>query len=59
MNYDLIDEYIQGHQINEENISVDISNKEKKLLLNNLDPKLLEYFHYQFWQLISIVWIKF
>ncbi len=48
MNYDLIDEYIQGHQINEENISVDISNKEKKLLLNNLDPKLLEYFHYQF-----------
>ena len=48
MNYDLIDEYIQGHQIKEENISVDISNKEKKLLLNNLDPKLLEYFHYQF-----------
>ena len=29
MNYDLIDEYIQGHQIDEENISVDISNKEK------------------------------
>ena len=48
MNYDLIDEYIQGHQIKEENISVDISNKEKKILLNNLDPKLLEYFHYQF-----------
>ena len=47
MNYDLIDQYIQNNPLNENNVNDELSNKEKKGLINNLDKKLLEYFNYQ------------
>ena len=47
MNYDLIDKYIQSNPFQEDMFHDELSNKEKKALLSNLDEKLLEYFNYQ------------
>ena len=47
MNYDLIDQYIQSNPFVEDTFYNELSNKEKKTLLSNLDEKLLDYFNYQ------------
>jgi len=47
MNYDLIDKYIKSNPFEEDTFHDELSNKEKKALLSNLDEKLLEYFNYQ------------
>ena len=47
MNYDLIDQYIQSNPFAEDAFYNELSNKEKKTLLSNLDEKLLDYFNYQ------------
>ena len=47
MNYDLIDQYVLKHKFEDGHSTDDISNKEKKILLSNLDQNLLEYFNYK------------
>ena len=47
MNYDLIDQYVLKHKFEDGHSTEDISNKEKKILLSNLDQNLLEYFNYK------------
>ena len=47
MNYDLIDQYIQANPFAVETLNEELSNKEKKTLLNNLDENLLDRFNYQ------------
>ena len=47
MNYDLIDQYIQANPFEVEAFDDELSNKEKKTLLNNLDKNLLDHFNYQ------------
>ena len=47
MNYDLIEQYIENNPINEMNFHYHLSNKERKILLSNLDSKLLDQFDYQ------------
>ena len=47
MNYDLIDQYIQANPFEVETFDDELSNKEKKTLLNNLDKNLLDHFNYQ------------
>lgn len=47
IDYNLIDEYVNNNSIEKDDISAQFSNKEKKILLNNLDSKLLSYFNYQ------------
>ena len=46
VDYNLIDQFVQKNPL-EETINKELSNKEKKLLLNNLDQKLLEFFNYK------------
>ena len=47
MNYDLIDQYVLKHKFEYKHFTDNISNKEKKILLSNLDQNLLEYFNYR------------
>ena len=47
MNYDLIDQYIQANPFEVETWNDELSNKEKKTLLSNLDENLLNHFNYQ------------
>jgi len=47
MNYDLIDQYIQANPFEAETLNVELSNKEKKTLLSNLDENLLDRFNFQ------------
>ena len=47
MNYDLIDQYIQANPFEVETLNDELSNKEKKSLLSNLDKNLLNHFNYQ------------
>ena len=46
VDYNLIDQFVQKNPL-EETTDEELSNKEKKLLLNNLDQKLLEFFNYK------------
>ena len=46
MNYDLIDQYVLNNKLEDEHFIDDISNKERKILLSNLDQNLLKYFNY-------------
>ena len=47
MNYDLIDQYVLKQKFEYKHFTDNISNKEKKILLSNLDQNLLEYFNYK------------
>jgi len=47
MNYDLIDQFIQANPFEVEAFDDELSNKEKKTLLSNLDENLLDHFNYQ------------
>ena len=47
MDYNLIDQYIQSNPCKVDTFYDELSNKEKKTLLSNLDEKLLDYFNYQ------------
>jgi len=47
MKYDLIDQYVKNNQIPEKNNNDELSNKEKKALISNLDKSALEFFKYQ------------
>ena len=47
MNYDLIDQYIQANPFEVETMNDELSNKEKKSLLSNIDENLLDRFNYQ------------
>lgn len=47
VNYNLIDQFIEKHPPQALKSFPDLSNKEKKLLLNNLDKNLLEQLNYQ------------
>lgn len=47
MNYDLIDQYIQNNELQANIGNDELSNKEKKSLIHNLDKKVLEFLNYQ------------
>ena len=47
MNYELIEQYIQANPFEAETFNDELSNKEKKSLLSNLDENLLDHFNYQ------------
>ena len=46
INYDVIRIYVEENTLEPDNLNIDLSNKEKKLLLNNVDNNLLETFNY-------------